>query len=77
MFTGRLPFGGDSIMRIVLAHIQQPPPAPRSVNPRIPEGLERVILRALEKSPQKRYQTVSEILDDLSEVSASVDAAAA
>ncbi len=76
MFTGRLPFTADTMMRIVLAHIQTPPPAPRSLNPRIPEELERIILHALEKNPAKRYQTVAEILADLSEVSAGVDAAA-
>jgi serine/threonine protein kinase len=39
-FTGHLPFTGDTIMKIVLAHIQNPPPRPRSVNPRIPADLE-------------------------------------
>ena len=36
VFTGKLPFTADSVMKIVLAHIQQPPPAPRTLNPRTP-----------------------------------------
>jgi serine/threonine-protein kinase len=76
VFTGRLPFTGDTIMNIVLAHIRNPPPAPRSVNPHIPPALEEVILRALQKDPAARYQTVDEMLRDLGDVSSSVDAAA-
>jgi serine/threonine-protein kinase len=69
VFTGALPFGGDSLMQIVLSHIRNPPPAPRSVNPRVPERLEAIILRAIEKDPAQRYQTVGDLLDDLDVVS--------
>jgi HAMP domain-containing protein len=77
VFTGRLPFKGDSIMNVVLAHIRNAPPPPRTVNDHIPPALEAVILRAMEKDPADRYQTVGEMLADLSEVSAGIDAAAA
>jgi HAMP domain-containing protein/predicted Ser/Thr protein kinase len=76
LFTGRLPFGGDTVMAVVLAHIQQPPPAPRSVNPRVPPELEAVIVRCLEKEPDKRYGGVEAILEDLTAVSSKTEAAA-
>jgi len=70
VFTGALPFTGDTMMQVVLSHIRNPPPAPRSINPRLPERLEEVILRAIDKDPGRRYQTVGELLDDLDVVSA-------
>jgi serine/threonine-protein kinase len=72
VFTGALPFSGDTMMQVVLAHIRTPPPAPRQANPRVPERLEAVILKAMEKDPAQRYENVGEMLDDLDEVSASV-----
>ena len=75
IFTGALPFTGDTLMQIVLSHIRDPPLPPRQKNPRIPERLEAVILRAMEKDPARRYQTVQEMLEDLDEVSSTVEAA--
>jgi serine/threonine protein kinase len=69
VFTGQLPFKGDSVMATVLAHIQKAPPTPRSVNKAIPHELGAVILRCLEKDPAKRYQQVGDILNALDEVS--------
>jgi serine/threonine-protein kinase len=77
VFTGRLPFLGDTIMKVVLAHIRNPPPPPRTVNDRIPPALEAVILRGLQKDADARYQTMSEMARDLDEVSSGVDAATA
>ncbi len=68
-FTGKLPFTGDTLMKIVMAHIQSPPPRPRSVNPRVPTELEAVILKCLEKEPNKRYQKVADLLDALTSIS--------
>jgi serine/threonine-protein kinase len=76
VFTGRLPFSGETIMNVVLAHIRNPPPPPRTVNDLIPPALEAVILRGLEKDPARRYQTVGEMLRDLGEISTEMDAAA-
>jgi serine/threonine-protein kinase len=75
IFTGRMPFSGDSVMAVVLSHIQKPPPPPRSLNPGIPPDLEAIILRCLEKQPDRRYQSVGEILKDLVEVSVESSAA--
>jgi serine/threonine-protein kinase len=74
VFTGALPFDGDTVMAIVLAHIRNPPPAPRTVNPKLPEKLDAIILKAIDKDPARRYQSVGDLLDDLDEVSASVGA---
>ena len=76
VFTGALPFTGDTMMQIVLAHIRNPPPAPRTVNPRVPERLEAIILKCMEKDPARRYQSVKDLLDDLDEVSAQVGSTA-
>jgi HAMP domain-containing protein len=77
VFTGKLPFGGETVMQVVMNHIQQQPPRPRSLMPNLPEDLEAIILRCLEKAPERRYSTVAEILKDLNAVSARVDASAA
>src|SRR6266852_6039652 len=59
MATGRLPFAdaGPSFGKILVAHLQQPPPLPRSIEPGVPEELERIVLRTLEKKPEDRYPT--------------------
>jgi len=75
-FTGKLPFTGDSIMKIVMGHIQSPPPRPRSLNPRILPDLEALILRCLAKEPGDRPQGVAAILDELSSLSSRLEAAA-
>ena len=76
IFTGKLPFQGDSIMSVILNHIQQAPPRPSTVNARVPKELEAIILRCLEKDPANRYQRVSELLKDLKTVTAREEAAA-
>lgn len=64
MLTGRRPFGGAS--SLLLHQIQSKDPRdPRSLNRKIPRDLETICLKALEKSPAKRYQTAQELADDL------------
>jgi eukaryotic-like serine/threonine-protein kinase len=75
MFTGRMPFSGDTVMAVVLSHIQTPPPPPHTINPKVPPDLEAIILRCLEKQPARRYQSVGEILKDLIDVSVESSAA--
>lgn len=57
MLTGTLPFEADTPMSLALKHISEPPPAPRSVNPDLHPALEQVVLRALSKEVEKRFQT--------------------
>lgn len=60
LVCGRPPFevtGGFA--RILMAHMQAPPPLPRTINGAIPESLERIILKLLAKSPDERFQTMA------------------
>lgn len=57
MLTGVVPFDDPSPTSVALQHITQPPPAPRAINPQLGEALETVLLKAISKSPQDRYQS--------------------
>lgn len=57
MVTGKLPFDGDSEYTIMQKHIETVPEPPWIINSHIPQALGRVILRALEKAPEHRYQS--------------------
>ena len=61
MLTGRVPFEGPTDFAILKAQIEDPPAPPRSLVPEIPEELERIVLKALEKSPDARFQTAGEL----------------
>ena len=62
MATGRLPFNGDNPVAIAMQHVHEPPIPPGELAPEIPEGLERVILRALAKDPAERYASAQDFL---------------
>lgn len=57
VLTGETPFNGESPMEIALSHISDPPPRPRSKEKSIPEAVERELLKALEKEPEKRHRS--------------------
>jgi hypothetical protein len=57
MVTGRVPFSSTTPHAVLHAVIYEPPPPPRQLNPRIPPGVEQVLLRALAKRPEERFQT--------------------
>lgn len=65
MLTGRLPFEGNNSVSLVIRHLQEAPSSPRQFNPGLPEAVEKVILKALEKDPRNRFQTVEEMVDAL------------
>jgi serine/threonine-protein kinase len=69
MFTGILPFSGDSAINVAMKHVQEQPPSPRSINQTLPTPLELIILRCLQKSPAERYQKVEDLQADLFEPS--------
>ena len=75
IFTGKLPFKGDTPMAVAVAHIQQPPPRPRGLNPKLPPELEAAIVKGLQKDPARRWQSADALLEALSAVSAKADAA--
>ncbi len=65
MVTGELPFNADSPVSVALKQIQEEPKAPKDVNPEIPVSLNDIILKAMSKNTTDRYQTATELLDDL------------
>jgi serine/threonine protein kinase len=65
MLTGVVPFDDPSPTSVALQHITQPPPAPRSLNPQLGEAVEKVLLKAIGKLPQDRYQTGAALVADL------------
>ncbi len=76
MFTGELPFRGDSAMQLMYQRVTERPADPRSVRPDLPDYIARVILKCLEKDPAKRYQSAREILNDLQSQNAPMISAA-
>ncbi|MBQ6262025.1 MAG: protein kinase [Clostridia bacterium] len=65
MSTGSLPFDAESPVSVALMQVNDTPAAPREVNSHIPEGLEQIIMRAMEKDPNVRYQSASQMLSHL------------
>lgn len=61
MFTGTLPFEQPELTRLLIAQATEPPPPPRSRNPEIPEVLEQVLLKLLEKKPADRPANAAEL----------------
>ncbi|MBI4759430.1 MAG: serine/threonine protein kinase [Chloroflexi bacterium] len=61
MLTGRVPFQADTPYRVVLAHMTEPPPSPRTLVPDLPMEVEEVVLKALAKKPQDRFPSAGEM----------------
>jgi serine/threonine protein kinase len=66
MCTGDLPFKADSLVGFITAHNEESPPSPRQINPQLSTTVEDIILRALAKSPEARFQVASELADEFS-----------
>lgn len=65
MLTAKLPFLGESPISVALKHLQENVEEPRKVNPLIPQSVENIILKAMRKNPDERYQSATEMLRDL------------
>ncbi|MBM3296564.1 MAG: tetratricopeptide repeat protein, partial [Candidatus Aminicenantes bacterium] len=74
MTTGRAPFEGETFLSIALKQKTEAPKEPRAWNPHVPDDLNRLILRCLEKDKSKRYQKVEDILADLDRIEKGVPA---
>lgn len=61
LFTGRVPFFGDTPMDVMVAHVSTPPPDPRQFEPQLPDHLAGLVLRLLSKAPDDRPRTVEEL----------------
>lgn len=65
MVTGRVPFIGDTPISVVVKHKLEIPPDPKKINPQIPEDLNRMIMRCLDKDRENRYQNVDALFSEL------------
>lgn len=65
MLTGRVPFDGDTTVAIAIKHIQEDMVSPREYVPEIPISIEKIVMKCCQKSPQRRYQCVPDLIDDL------------
>ncbi|NDJ61044.1 MAG: protein kinase [Chloroflexi bacterium] len=77
MATGELPFASDDIPALLMQHVKQPPPPLRNIKPDLPLALESVILKSLEKQPDRRFQSgeaFAQALDASIRTESSVDA---
>ena len=62
MATGRVPYRAETPIAVIFKHIQDALPPPRALNPQLPEPIELVILKALSKTPEDRYQTAGDMV---------------
>ncbi len=67
MLTGRLPFEADAAVSVAMMQVSKTPTRPREINDTIPEGLEEIILKAMQKDTKARYQSAAEMLRDIDE----------
>ena len=65
MLTGKLPFDGDTPVSVALAHLEEPMPDPRMLNPDVSPSLARIILKCTEKRPERRYPNAAAVISDL------------
>ena len=70
VFTGTLPFDGDSPLAVVLKHIQENPPSPQTRNPKIDPKISQIVLRCMQKDPKERFQDVNDLYEALTRVTA-------
>lgn len=65
MLTGRVPFNGETTVAIAIKHIQEELPSPAEFVPEIPVSVESIVLKCCQKSPDRRYQNIPELVADL------------
>ena len=65
MLTGVVPFDDPSSMSVALKHLSEPPPPPRSINPKLSQQVESVILKALSKESSDRFPNGQALMDAL------------
>ena len=65
MLTGQVPFKGDNSLAVMAGHLQATPRRPRDLRPETPPSLEAVVLHAMRRFPEDRYQSAEDLLADL------------
>ena len=68
MITGQVPYNAESAISIAMMHIHEPATAPKEIITDMPENINQVILKAMQKEPVKRYQTAKEMSDIISAI---------
>ena len=68
MVTGKVPFDADTPVSVALKHMQEKPVEPIKLNPAIPQSLNDLIMKAMEKEPSMRYNTATEMIQDLDRI---------
>ena len=76
MLCGQPPFTPDGMGEVIAHHLYFPPPAPRSLEPSLPEGVEQLVLWLLQKDPGARPQTARDVIDAIDRLANAVSAAA-
>jgi len=72
LLAGKPPFNAAGLPQILLSHVVDPTPDPREVCPDIPEACVQVLMRAMEKKPEARYQSAAEMVADLESILSNV-----
>ena len=65
MLSGKLPFESDSAVSVAIMQVQANPASLKQMNPSVPDGLEQITMKAMQKEPSQRYQSASEMLSDI------------
>lgn len=65
MVTGRVPFDGDTTVAVAIQHLQEEIPNPAGYTPNLPVSMEKIILKCTQKNPDRRYQNIRDLLNDL------------
>ncbi|NFU40382.1 Stk1 family PASTA domain-containing Ser/Thr kinase, partial [Clostridium sporogenes] len=68
MLVGKVPFDGESPVSVAVKHIQNEVVAPKEIDDKIPESVNSLVLKCLEKNPIKRYQTIKSLEEDLARI---------
>lgn len=68
MLAGEVPFKADTAVAVASMHVREPPPVPSSLNPDTPEALDAVVLKALAKNPDNRYESAEAMGGDIERV---------
>ena len=65
LVTGRVPYEAETPLAVLMKHVNDPLPLPRQIKPDLPEAVERVILKAMAKAPDHRFQSAQQMVDTL------------
>lgn len=67
MLTGKIPFDGDTAVAVAIRHLQEELRGPKEVVPEVPHSTNQIVIKCTQKSPDRRYSNMSEVIRDLRE----------